>query len=130
MRSLHSRVIPLRNPVTCGFVVLTGCSAQILRACSHYPQRFYDERKAEERKKDDVQFFETGEDAAEAFESAEQSFDLVALLVKGAIVLPGLQPVALRRDYRNHAQIEHQLPGFISFVGAIHQQWKAFRHGT
>jgi hypothetical protein len=33
-------------------------------------------------------------------------------------------------DSRNHAQIEHQLPGFIAFVGAVHQQWKALRHGA
>jgi hypothetical protein len=33
-------------------------------------------------------------------------------------------------DHRKHAHIEHQLAGFIAFVGAIHQQRKALGHGT
>src|ERR1700723_2446464 len=44
------------------------------------------------------------------------------------IIVPRMQPVDLRWDYRNHAQIEHQLPGFITLVSAIHQQRKAIRH--
>ena len=34
----------------------------------------------------------------------------------------------LRRNDRNHAQIEHQLPGFVAFVSTVHQHRKAFGH--
>jgi hypothetical protein len=82
------------------------------RACSHYPEGFDDECKAEECEKDDVQFFKAGEDAAEAFEPAEQSFDLVAFFVKGAIVLPGLQPVGLRRNHPESCRDREPVAGF------------------
>src|ERR1700733_10325014 len=100
----------------------------VIRACSHYPERFDDKRKAEKRQEHDVQFFKTRKDAAEAFKTPEQSLNLVALLVKSTIIFPRMQPVGLRRNYRNHAQIKHQLPGFIAFVSAVHQQRKAPRH--
>ena len=41
-----------------------------------------------------------------------------------------MQPVGLRRDHWNHAQMEHQLPRFITFVSAIHQHRKTIRHGS
>jgi hypothetical protein len=103
---------------------------RLVRACSHYPQRFDDERKAEKRQEHDVEFFKTRKDAAEAFEAPEQPLDLVALLVQGTIIFPRMQPVGLRWNYRNHAQIQHQLPGFIAFVSAVHQQRKASWHGA
>ena len=49
-------------------------------ACSHYSQRFDDECKAEKRQEDDVPFSKREKDAAEAFQSAEEPFDLIALL--------------------------------------------------
>ena len=73
------------------------------RACSHYPQRFDDKRKAEKRQEHDVEFFKTRKDAAEAFEAPEQPLNLVALRVQGTIIFPRMQPVGLRRNYRNHA---------------------------
>ena len=85
-------------------------------------ERFDDQREADEAEEHHVEFLEAREDAAEAFEPSEQSFDLVALLVDRAVVLPRVEPVGLRRNHRNEAQIERQLPGFIAFVGAIHQQ--------
>src|ERR1035437_3626625 len=93
------------------------------------PESFDDECEAEEREEDGIECLETGEDAAEAFQSPEESFDLVALLIQGTIILPGMQPVGLGRDYWNHAEIQHQLAGLIAFVSAIHQQRKSFRHG-
>jgi hypothetical protein len=57
---------------------------------------------SEECEEDDIEFLETGEDEAEAFQSPEESFDLIAFLVEGAIVLPRMQPVGLGRDHRNH----------------------------
>src|SRR5258707_13166717 len=83
-------------------------------------------RKAEE---EDIEFLEAGEDSAEAFESPEEPLDFIALLVESAVVFPGLDAVGLWWNDRDHAQAEHQLPGFVALVGAIHQQRQAFRHG-
>jgi hypothetical protein len=41
-----------------------------------------------------VEFFEAGEDAAKAFQSAEQSLDLIALAVHGLVILPGFETIA------------------------------------
>lgn len=60
-----------------------------------------------------VEFLEAREDTTEAFESAEETFDLVALLVNGMIVVPGMQAVGLRGNHRNRSQLEHQLPGSL-----------------
>jgi hypothetical protein len=68
------------------------------------------------------------EDSAEVFESPEEPLDFVALLVESAAVLPRLDAVGLWRNDRDHAQAEHQLPGFVTFVGAIHQQRQPFRY--
>src|SRR5262249_4546797 len=95
-------------------------SGQCTRACSHYAQGLDDECECEEPKEKRVEFLEAREDTTEAFESAEETFDLVALLVNGMIVVPGMQAVGLRRNHRNHAQVEHQLPGFVAFVRPIH----------
>ena len=74
-----------------------------VRACSHYPQRFDDKREAKKGQEHDVEFFKTRKDAAEAFEAPEQPLNLVALRVQGTIIFPRMQPVGLRRNYRNHA---------------------------
>src|SRR5271167_4893766 len=52
------------------------------------------------------------------------------LLIESAVVFPGLDAVGLWRNDRDHAQAEHQLSGFITLVGAVHQQRQAFRHRT
>jgi hypothetical protein len=69
-----------------------------------------------------IEFLETGEDASEAFEPTKQSFDLVAAAVHGAVVLPSVNAVLLRRNNRNEAEVEGQLPGVLAFVGSVHQQ--------
>ena len=45
-----------------------------------------------------------------------------ALLVQGAVVAPGIDAIGFRRNDGDHAELEHQLPGFITLVSAIHQQ--------
>jgi len=92
-------------------------------------KRFDDEGEVEEAEEEDIEFLEAGEDSAEAFESPEEPLDFVALLVESAVVFPGLDAVGLWRNDRDHAQAEHQLSGFVTLVGAIHQQRQAFRHG-
>ena len=97
-------------------------------ACVTLSEGFDDEGEVEESDEEYVEFLEPGEDPAEALEPSEQSFDLVALLVESAVVLPGFDAVGLGWNHRNHAQIKYQLPGFIAFVSAVHQQRKAPRH--
>lgn len=92
------------------------------------PEGFDDECEVEEADEEYVELLEPGEDPAEALEPSEQSFDLVALLVESAVVLPGFDAVGLGWNHRNHAQIEHQLPRLIAFIGSIHQHGQAFRH--
>ena len=60
-----------------------------------------------------VEFLEAREDTTEVFESAKETVDLVALLVNGMIVVPGMQAVGLRGDHRNHSRLKHQLPGSL-----------------
>ena len=68
------------------------------RACSHYAESFDDEGEREKAEEESVEFLEAREDAAETFEPAEEPFDLVAFLVNGVIVIPGMQPVGFGRD--------------------------------
>jgi hypothetical protein len=56
---------------------------------------FDDEGKGEKAEEKDVEFFETGEDAAIAFHAAEEAFDLVAFDVERAVVAPGGGAVGL-----------------------------------
>jgi hypothetical protein len=81
-----------------------------------------------EREEDDGQSFEPGEDSTEASEPSEEAFGFVPLLVEFLALAPGIEPVGLGWDHRNHAQIEHKLPGSIALTSLIHQQRQAFRH--
>ena len=92
-------------------------------------QRFDDEGEVEESEEEDIEFLEAGEDSSEAFEPSEESLDLVALLVEGAVVFLRLDAVGLGRNHRHHSEAEHQLPGFVAFVGAINQHRQALQHG-
>jgi hypothetical protein len=76
--------------------------------------------KLREAKEGDIEFLEAGEDSAEAFESPEEPLDF-ALLVESTIVFPRLDAIGrLWRNDPDHAQAEHQLPGFVTFVRAVH----------
>ena len=72
-----------------------------------------DQSEVEESQKDDVEFIEAREDAAEAFESAEKPLDLIALAVHGFIILPGLQAIASRRNLRDVAKVQSQLESLV-----------------
>jgi hypothetical protein len=93
-------------------------------------QCFDDEGEGEEAEEEDIEFLESGEDSAEALQSSKQPLDLIALLVKRTIVLPRLDAVGLGWNDRDHAEAEHQLSGFVAFIGSIHQHWQALRHGA
>jgi hypothetical protein len=91
-------------------------------------ESFDDKCEVEEADEEYVELLEPGEDSAEALESSEQPFDLVAFLVESTVVSPGFDAVGLWRNHRNHPQIEHQLPCLIALIGSIHQHRQAFRH--
>jgi hypothetical protein len=63
-----------------------------------------------------------------ALHAAEEALDLVSLLIESAIIAPGIDAIGLGRHDRDHAEREHQLPGLVAFVGAIHQQRQTFWH--
>jgi len=81
-----------------------------------------DQCEADECEKDDVEFIESGEDAAEAFEPAEEPFYFIASAIHGLVVLPGIQAVALGRDDWDKAEVQCQLASLVVLVGAIHEQ--------
>jgi len=92
------------------------------RACSHYAQPIGDEREVDEGHEHDIEFFEAREDAAKAFEAAEQPLDLIAPLVHGAVVFPRCNSILLGWNHGNEAKIKRQLPCLITFVRPVHQQ--------
>src|SRR5258708_26071900 len=69
-----------------------------------------------------VEFLESREDAPEALEPAKQALDLVAPLVHLAGVLPRGDGIRLWWHDRDETQFQCQLPGFLPFVGTVHQQ--------
>ena len=81
-----------------------------------------DESEVEESQKDDVEFIEAGEDAAEAFEPAEEPLDLITLAVHGFIILPGTQAIAFGRNHREEAKLQSQLESLIVFIGAVQDE--------
>ena len=81
-----------------------------------------DENEADESEKHEVELLEAREDAAVALESAEQSLDLIAALVHGAVIVPRLKAIGLWWDDGNEAQVQSELAGFVAFVGPVHQQ--------
>ena len=91
-------------------------------------KRLDDEREAEKAKENHVELLEAGEDAAVSLHAPEQPLDLVPLFVKGAVVAPGIDTVGFGRNDGDHAEVEHQLPGFVAFVSAVHQHGQALRH--
>ena len=74
----------------------------------------------QEGHEDDIEFFEAGEDSTEAFESAEEPLDFIACFIESAVVFSRLDAVGLGMDAGEHSEFQHQLPGFVAFVSAIH----------
>ena len=85
-------------------------------------KRFDDQSEMNKRHEHHVELLESREDTAKALESAKQPLDFVAPLVHLTIVLPGLDPVGLRRHNRDESQVQSQLTGFVPLISTIHQQ--------
>ena len=94
----------------------------LTRACSHYSQPISDECEVDESDEHEVEFLEPREDASEAFESTEQSFDLITSFVHGAVVFPRGDPVLLGWYDGDKPEIKRELPRFVTFVCAVHDE--------
>lgn len=79
-----------------------------------------DQREVDKRFEHDIELFEAREDAVIAFEAAEQPFDFIAPLVQVSVIGPRVETVRLGRDYGLETKLQNELPGFIAFVGAVH----------
>ncbi len=85
------------------------------------------ESEVNEGEEENIEFLEARKDAAETLEPSEQTFNFVTLFIQGAVILPRLDMVGRRRDYRNPSQIQDQLAGLVVLVGSVHQHWQPFR---
>lgn len=70
-------------------------------------------------KEHEVEFFKSGEDAAESLESPEETLDLVSLLINRLVVKPWVEPVGLWRHNRHPSEVERQLTGLVVFVDSV-----------
>lgn len=71
---------------------------------------------------EDIEFVIAGEDAAEAFESAEEPFDVIALTVELLVELPGFEALRVWRNYRFKAEQAGQTTSFVTLIGHVHDQ--------
>ena len=72
-----------------------------------------------------VELVEPREEAPVAFESLEQTFDLVPHLVGFPVILPFDFAVRRRRHDRRHPNVADELAGLVAFAGAVHRQRRA-----
>ena len=79
----------------------------------------------DEAQEQGIEFVEAREDAPEALQSSEQTFDFVAPLVHIAVVHPGVTPGPERRNHGCEAEVERQLACRVALVGAVHHQGRA-----
>ena len=70
----------------------------------------------------DVKFVEARKDAAEAFEPAEESLDLVATAIHRPIILPRGKSIGVGWHNDGKPKIQSQLAGFVAFVSPVHNQ--------
>src|SRR5215472_10131498 len=66
-----------------------------------------------------VEFLEAREDTTEVFESAKETVDLVALLVNGMIVVPGMQDGWTSGGPPESFPAQAPTAGFVAFVNII-----------
>lgn len=74
----------------------------------------------EEGSEHDVEFFETREDAPEAFELAEEPFDFVAQLVELLVIFPRLLAIVLGRHDSREASMRDGCARLIALISLVH----------
>lgn len=99
----------------------------VLERVNTNSQALENEGEDDKTGKEDIEFVETTEDAAVAFEAPKESFDLVAAAVSDAVIRPRVQALGIGRHHGFVAQFLSQCPRFISFVSAIHQELATWR---
>lgn len=93
-------------------------------------QSLDDESEIDKSHQDNVEFLEARKNAAKSLQPAKQALRFIAFPVESAIIGPRLASVGFRWNHRNHVQLQHQLPGCITFVGSIHHQRNFHRQRT
>lgn len=83
-----------------------------------------------ESEKDDIEFVEAREDAAEALETTEEPLDFVAPAIHGLVVLPRFQSVRSRWNNGDKTKVQSQLQGLVVVVGAVHHQMQGCWQGA
>ena len=85
-------------------------------------QGIYNKGKKDKGNKHDIQLVIASEDTAKALDSAKQTLNLIALPVKGFVIVPRLLAVGFRRDNRYVTKLQSKLAGSIPLIGPVHQQ--------
>ena len=86
------------------------------------PEGLNDQSEVEESKECDIEFVESREDAAEAFQPPEESFDFVASPVQSLVILPGVKAIAFGQYHRKEVEFQGQLTGLVVLVGLVHDE--------
>jgi len=93
-------------------------------------KRLHDQGEQDEGGEHHVELVKSGEDAAEAFQAAEEAFDFVAPPIHDRVVFPRAHTVGLGWHDGDIAQIQGQLPGFVALISPVHDQMAARRSLT
>jgi len=86
------------------------------------PESIDDKREIDEGDEHHIQFVESREDAAEAFESSEQSLHFVSTFVHFPIVFPWFKAIAFWRDNGDEAQVKRELSRLVALIRLVHEQ--------
>ncbi len=86
-----------------------------------------DEHEHDETEEDDIRLVESRGDSAKALEAPEQTLGLVAPLVQFPVILPGSDPIPLRRNHGIEATRIGQSAGVIVLVCPVHEQCRSVR---
>src|SRR5215831_20938056 len=74
----------------------------------------------------DVEFLESGKDAAEPLKASKKTFNFIAPFIHSPVVFPRFDAVGFWRHDRNKSEIQRQLTSVEAFVGTVHDQVERF----
>ena len=93
---------------------------KLLRTCSH--KSIHSKSKIDKSQKDDIKFVIAGKNTAKTLDATKKSLNLITLFVQFLIVVPRIFAIAFGRNNRCVAKFHGQSPGFIPFIGPVHQK--------
>ena len=79
------------------------------------------EGTSDECVEDNIKFVVSDKDASKGFEPAEKALYFVAALIQFFIIFPRLEAVFLGWHNGIEAHVAGKPPGFIAFIGAVHE---------